>query len=144
MTTFPRWYTPVVVLAIVWNALGCFAVFSDLSLTPEQVAAMPQAMQDAYQQRPTWSVIASAVAVLGGLLGSLLLAQKNPRAPVLLWASLVGVVLQDISFALNASSRALMDTLTLLMQGAVLVIALLLLKLGYKVIDWRLAAFDQR
>lgn len=139
MNLFPRWYTPVVVLAVLWNALGCFAVFADLSLTAEQVAQLSQAMQDAYNARPLWSVIASAVAVLGGLLGSLLLLQKNPRAPVLLWASLGGIVLQDISFVLDANARAVLDSTALVMQGLVLVIALALLKLGYKVIEWRLA-----
>lgn len=139
MNLFPRWYTPVVVLAVLWNAIGCFAVFSDLNLSAEQLAQMPQAMQDAYNARPTWSVIASAVAVLGGLLGSLLLVQKNPRANVLLWASLGGIVLQDLSFALDAYARAVMDSSALVMQGLVLVIALALLKLGYKVIEWRLA-----
>lgn len=139
MNLFPRWYTPVVVLAVLWNALGCFAVFSDVSLTPEQVAQLSQAMQDAYNTRPTWSVIASAVAVLGGLLGSLLLLQKNPRANVLLWASLGGIVLQDLSFVLDANAQAVLDSTALVMQGLVLVIALALLKLGYKVIEWRLA-----
>lgn len=139
MNQFPRWYTPVAVLAVLWNALGCFAVYTDLSLTAEQVAQLPQAMQDAYHARPTWSVIASAVAVLGGLLGSLLLLQKNPRANVLLWASLGGIVLQDISIVLDAYARAVVDNTALVMQGLVLVIALALLKLGYKVIEWRLA-----
>jgi len=73
------------------------------------------------------------------LLGSLLLLQKNPRANVLLWASLGGIVLQDVSFVLDAYARAVLDNAALVMQGLVLVIALALIKLGYKVIEWRLA-----
>lgn len=143
MSAFPRWYTPVVVLAVLWNALGCFAIYTDLTLTSDQVAAMTPPMQAAYQHRADWSVIASVVAVLGGLLGSLLLLQKNPRAPVLLWASLLGLLVQDVSFALDPYARPLLDGTAIAIQSLVLLIAVVLLRLGYQVVRWRMAAFDK-
>ena len=130
MTAIAKWFYPVVVLALLWNLMGLFAFWTDITMPPEQIAAMPAAMQEAYQSRPLWSVLATAAAVLGGTLGTVLLLLRLPLATPLLLVSLLGVVLQDISFALDPAARALIDQTVIILQSLVLLIAVALLYLA--------------
>ncbi len=130
MATVTKWFYPVLVLALLWNLLGLFVFWTDLNMTPEQIAAMPAAMQEVYQNRPLWSVLATAAAVICGTLGTVLLLLRLPLATPLLLISLLGVVLQDISFALNPAARALIDQTAIILQGLVLLIAVALLYLA--------------
>lgn len=62
---------PVAIVALLWNLLGCAALLTDVTLTPEDVVKMSPAQQALYESRPAWAVAATAVAVLGGALGRL-------------------------------------------------------------------------
>ena len=91
MQTAPKWFKPVAIVALLWNALGCAAYLSDVMLTPEDLAAMSTADQAIYAARPAWAVAASAFAVWGGALGSIgLILRKRWATPVLI-VSLAGV-----------------------------------------------------
>lgn len=117
----PLWFTIVAILALLWNLLGLLAVGLDLylvatgTLTPEQ-----RALVDA---RPIWTVSGSVIAVVAGTLGSLaLLIRRRWAVPVLLM-SLLGLVVQDVGFAMMFGNSAL-DISVLIIQSAVLVIAI--------------------
>ena len=130
MATVAKWFYPCGGAGIVMNLMGLFAFWTDVSMTPEQIATMPAAMQEAYQSRPLWSVLATAAAVLGGTLGTVLLLLRLPLATPLLLVSLFGVVLQDISFALDPAARALIDQTVIILQSLVLLIAVALVYLA--------------
>ena len=38
MTAAPKWFKPVVIVALLWNLLGCMAYLSDVMLTPADIA----------------------------------------------------------------------------------------------------------
>jgi hypothetical protein len=123
MNPTPKWYLPVTIVALLWNLVGCAALYQDLMLTPEDIAKMPADAQALYAARPGWSVVASAVAVLGGALGSLGLILRKRWATPLLIASLAGVILQDVSlFAM--SGKAAVPSAAFVLQGLVLLIAI--------------------
>jgi hypothetical protein len=123
MNPTPKWYLPVTIVALLWNLVGCAALFQDLMLTPEDIAKLPADAQALYAARPGWSVVATAVAVLGGALGCVGLIMRRRWATPLLIASLVGVVLQDISlFAM--SGKAAVPSAAFVLQGLVLLIAI--------------------
>jgi len=124
MATVAKWFYPVLVLALLWNLMGLFVFWTDATMTPEQVAAMPAAMQDVYNSRPLWSVLSTAAAVIGGTLGTVLLLLRLPLAMPLLIMSLAGVILQDVSFAVQPAARALIDQTVIMLQGLVLLVAL--------------------
>lgn len=124
MVTVAKWFYPVLVLALLWNLMGLFVFWTDATMTPEQVAAMPAAMQDVYNSRPLWSVLSTAAAVIGGTLGTVLLLLRLPLAMPLLIMSLAGVILQDVSFAVQPAARALIDQTVIMLQGLVLLVAL--------------------
>ncbi len=85
MNTTPKWYLPVVILALLWNMAGCAAYLKDVMLTPEDVAKLSAEMQALYAARPAWSVAATAIAVWAGLAGCIgLIMRKRWAAPVLI------------------------------------------------------------
>jgi len=52
MTTTPRWFLAVAVIALLWNAFGLLAVVSDLSLSKDAIAKLPSEQQALYAARP--------------------------------------------------------------------------------------------
>ena len=123
MNPTPKWYLPVTIAALLWNLIGCAAFFQDLMLTPGDIAKLPADAQALYAARPGWSVVATAVAVLGGALGCLGLIMRRRWATPVLIASLVGLILQDVSlFAM--SGEAAVPPSAFGLQGLVLLIAI--------------------
>lgn len=117
----PRWFTPVVVVALLWNLIGLAAIVSDIR------GAMA-AGEAAAAARPLWSVMASVVAVVGGTLGCLALLLRSRLATRLFVASLAGLVLQDAGLVLAARGAA--NPAVIVLQGLVFAIAVALLWLA--------------
>lgn len=128
----PRWFTVVVAVALLWNILGLLAVLADLRLSPADIAALPEQQQALYKARPLWSVGASLVAVVGGTLGCLALLLRKRASLALLYASLLGVVLQDIGIFIAAGAGKLAGPVPFILQGLVLVIAAGLVFLAHR------------
>ena len=98
--------------------------------TPADIAALPAQQQALYKARPLWSVGASIVAVVGGTLGCLALLLRKRAALILLYASLLGVVLQDFGIFVVAGAGRVANPVPLVLQGLVLVISVALIYLG--------------
>lgn len=124
----PKWYTPVVVIALLWNLMGCAAYLMDVSLSAEAVAAMSPAEQSLYASRPVWGVAAYAIAVWGGLAGCIGLLLRKRWATGALAASLIGLLVQD--GALFGLAKVPIPSSVVILQGIVLVVAVLLLVLA--------------
>jgi hypothetical protein len=127
-TLAPKWYTPVTIVALLWNLIGCAAYLSDVMLTPEDVASMPEPQQALYAARTAWAVAATAIAVWGGAAGSLGLILRKRWAMPLLLASLAGLLVQDVG--LLSVSAAAAAPAALVLQGLVLAIAIGLIALA--------------
>ena len=128
----PTWFKIVAVVALLWNLLGCFAFFSDLRLTPEDLAKLPAAQQALYAARPGWAVAATAVAVFGGVLGSIgLLLGKKWALPVFV-LSLLGILAQDFGLFVLAKGASLAGPVAVVMQGIVLAVGIGLVLLSRK------------
>ena len=122
MSPAPKWYLPVTILALLWNLAGCAAYLSDVMLTPDDVARMPEAQQVLYAARTAWAVSATAIAVWGGAAGSLGLILRKRWAMPLLLASLAGLIVQDAGlFSVSGAAAA---PAALVLQGLVLVIGI--------------------
>lgn len=128
----PRWFTVVAVVALLWNLIGLVAVLGDLSLSAEQLAALPQDQQALHAARPLWSVAGSVLAVAAGTLGCVFLLLRKRWAVAAFVASLVGIVLQDAGLFIVAAAVQSPGTVAAVMQGVVLLIALGLLLLSRK------------
>ena len=134
MAQAPKWYTPVAVVALLWNLVGCMAYLSDVMLTPEAVAKLNAAQQAMYASRPAWSVAATAVAVWFGAAGSVGLIMRKRWATPLLFASLAGVIGQDAWLFGLSSASAQASAVVYVLQGLVLLIAIGLVVLARKAV----------
>ena len=132
MNTSPVWFKIVAVIALLWNVLGCIAFFSDLRLSPEDLAALPEAQQALYAARPAWAVVATAVAVFGGFLGCIGLLLGRKWAFVVLVLSLIGILVQDYGLFVLAEGASLAGPVAMVMQGIVLVVGIGLVLLSHK------------
>ncbi|MES2124917.1 MAG: hypothetical protein V4503_09570 [Gemmatimonadota bacterium] len=129
----PKWFKPVVVVALLWNLIGCASYLFDVTRSPEAIAALPADQQAMWAARPAWGVSATAVAVWFGALGCIgLLLRKRWAASVLL-VSLIGVVAQDIGMFFLSGVPAGSDAIpasAYAIQGMVLLISIALLMLA--------------
>ena len=130
----PKWFVPVAIAALLWNLLGCFAYLSDAMLTADDLAKMTAAQQALYAARPSWSVGATAIAVWGGAAGCLGLILRKRWATPLLFASLAGVILQDISLLMLSGAMAETGATVLALQGLVLLVAVGLVLLARRAV----------
>lgn len=84
----------IAVIALLWNIIGVISFYMHVFISEETLAALPEAERNLYGQYPLWTEIVFAVAVLGGLLGSIgLLMRKSWCRPVFI-ISLIAIVFQ--------------------------------------------------
>jgi hypothetical protein len=125
----PPWFWMIGTLALLWNLAGLAAFVAHLMVTPDAIAQLPPAQAKLYTEAPEWLNVAFAIAVVGGVLASVMLLLRNITAVMLYSVSLLGVLAQN-------SYRFLMsDAVDVLGQGAMamplLVITLSVVLLGY-------------
>ena len=93
--SFPRWFKPVAVLAIVWNAFGVAMYLSSVGLFGDPLAGLSAAERTAAASIPGWITGAFALGTFSGLIGSLgLLLRKEWAQPVLILSLLALLVLE--------------------------------------------------
>tara|TARA_Y100000589_G_scaffold271041_1_gene263522 strand:- start:4722 stop:5144 length:423 start_codon:yes stop_codon:yes gene_type:complete len=126
MTTMTKGTKIFAWIMVVWNAMGVLAFVSQLLMTPEMIAQLPEAQQETYKNIPTWSMVAYALAVFGGLLGSLMLALGKKLAFPLLVVSLAGVLVQQFYNFVIIDSIALLGPSVVILPAVVVIISILL------------------
>jgi hypothetical protein len=93
-TMTPRWFVILALIIAIWNLMGVMAFMMQITMTVEQVLALPEKEQTLYQDIPLWVNIAFGLAVTGGSLGCIALAFKKAIALPILIISLLGVLVQ--------------------------------------------------
>ncbi|GJL93863.1 MAG: hypothetical protein DHS20C05_02680 [Hyphococcus sp.] len=116
----------ITVVAIFWNLVGVASFFAQIMMTPETLAALPEAERTLYENMPVWVLVAFAVAVFGGLGGSIALALKKAIATALFSASLVGVIVQLIYNFVIANTMEVYGASSIILPLVVLIIAIFL------------------
>lgn len=90
----PVFYWIVAGVLLVWNAIGCFACYSQLAISAEKLARLPDKQRQAWLDQPPTIKAAYVVAVGAGLLGAIALLFRSLAAGPLFIASLVAVIVQ--------------------------------------------------
>lgn len=88
----PAWFWIVAVLALLWNLFGLAMFYMQYSMTPEQLAQLPEAQRTVQQGLPAWLYAVNGIAVVLGTVGSLLLLLGRRLALPMLWLSFIAVV----------------------------------------------------
>lgn len=133
----PIWFIIIAIVALLWNSMGTFMFITDVTKTPEDIAAMDAAMQPFYQNVPLWNWLAYGLAVFAGLLGSIGLLMKRKWANKMFVFSLIGILIQNFfSFVVDDAMEAL-DNAKYVMPTLVIGIGIGLLFLSKKGIQNR-------
>ncbi len=90
----PGWYWIVAVLALLWAAAGCFAYVSQVTISPEDFAQLPEAQRQIWESMPGWVTGAYALAVWISLAGAVALLLRRRLARTAYLASLIAVLIQ--------------------------------------------------
>ena len=128
----PKWFMIVSVILLVWNLLGVMAYIMQITMSPEALAALPEAQRQLYESTPAWVTAAFAVAVNGGALGCVLLLLKRNLAGIFLQLSLAGVLVQMFHSFFMSKSFEVFGPGGLIMPIMVIVIAIYLVMLAAK------------
>lgn len=122
----PIWFWVVSGLALLWNLGGVAAFVQQMMDLEGSVAAIPEESREAVLQllrdTPAWVTVAFAVAVFGGVLGSIGLLARQKWALWMFALSLVGVVVQQSYTFLMTDMMSLLQTTDLILPAMVLVI----------------------
>ena len=90
----PVWFWIVAVLALLWELAGCFAFYTQMTMTPEAMAKLPVAQREIWEATPVWINAAYGVAVVVGLAGAILLLLRRRLAATAFLVSLAAVIVQ--------------------------------------------------
>jgi len=113
--------------ALIWNLIGLVFYIGHVTISPEALAAMPQAQQDFFTETPTWATAAFALGVNAGVLGSLFLLFRKAWAVPMFVLSLVAVVVQDIDAFVLRDGFSVVGVNGIIIPSMVVAIAIALL-----------------
>ncbi|MEL6113438.1 MAG: hypothetical protein AAFR20_11610 [Pseudomonadota bacterium] len=123
----PASFWIISVLALLWNLIGVMAFVSEVMMTPEQIAALPDGQRALYTDRPIWSMVFFAVGVGTGVLGSVLLLVRRRLAVPVFIVSFLAIITYDGYWLFVRDGLAVTPMGGLVLIGAVISIALALI-----------------
>ena len=123
----PRTHLWIAGAALLWNLLGLLAFAMQVSMSPEQVAALPAADRAVHDATPAWLTMAFAIAVGGGVLGSIGLLLRQRWAAAAFAVSLLALVGQIVGGYLVTPAWQASGAAGAAMAALLLVIAVALL-----------------
>lgn len=131
----PKWLKAVVALAFVWNLMGIFNFYTQITLTEEAITALPLSEQELMNSTPLWSLIAFGIGVFGGTLGCVGLFIQKKWAFYPLLFSLIAVMAQMGYWLFFTKAVEVYGNSTYAMPMVVILVAYLLLRLSKNGVD---------
>ena len=115
------------VIALLWNLIGLWAYYTNVTATPDMLAALYDEVQIALiEATPAWATSMTAIAVTAGVLGSIFLLLRNKLCVPLFLVSLMALIVQDIYIFGMTDSLAVFGKQPLILQTIVFLIAVFL------------------
>src|ERR1700741_3009572 len=90
----PAWFWAVAILALLWELMGVGSYLYHVTMSAEDIAALPDGQRQLMEATPPWVMGAFATAVFSGLLGAVGLVMRRSWAKPLMILSLVAAVVQ--------------------------------------------------
>ena len=92
----PIWYWGVAGIALLWNLVGVYVFYIQITASPEWLASLSEVRRAMVAAYPIWFNIAFGVSVVGGTLGCIALLFKKEFAVPLFITSSIGVLAQMV------------------------------------------------
>lgn len=124
------WYWIVCGIALIWNLMGVMAYVAQVTMSPEALQALSDDERMLYENTPVWATSAFALAVWGGVLGSLLLLLRRKLATPVLMISLAGILVQMYHAFFMSKSIEVYGPGGMVMPAMVILIAIYLVWLS--------------
>lgn len=121
----PIWFWIVSVVALLWNLMGLFAFYSDMTISNDALSAMTSEQRGLYETQPLWAKIAFGGSVIFGVLGCIGLLMRKRFASQLLLLSLA-CVLAQMAHGFLSNAYEIMGATSMIMGVTVLIFALFL------------------
>lgn len=90
----PIGFWGLAIICLVWNLLGVMAYIAQVTMSPEALAALPEAERALFESTPAWVNGVFALSVFGGTLGCIALLLRQGWAVWLFVISLLSVLAQ--------------------------------------------------
>jgi hypothetical protein len=128
-SNYPLWLSIVSIVFIVWNFLGVFNFFGQLTISEQELLQLPIDHQNLINNRPLWALIGFGVAVVAGAFWSLALFVKKKIAIFFVQLSFLAVMVDYVysSFIFEAQKPIANFELilaTLIISSAILLVLL--------------------
>jgi len=117
----------IAVAALVWNAIGCFQYLMMQLFSEEIMMNLPEAERELMANIPSWVTSAFAIAVWGGLLGTVLLLLRKKLAKTLFIVSFLALLVQLYYQFIVIDSMAVYGPNGLIMPIMIVAIAIFLI-----------------
>lgn len=129
VSMLPKRFWIIAVLALLWNLLGLAMFVMQVTMTPETLAAMPDAQRAVVEATPPWLDAVFGVAVASGVLGAVGLLLRRRWAVAMFALSLAAVLLQVLGGYLVTPAWSTSGPAGLTLPALLIAIAIALL--GY-------------
>ena len=123
----PVWFWIVGVISLLWNLMGLMAFAAQMTMTEESMAAFPPEQQELFKNIPTFVYLFFGLAVIGGVLGCILLLMRNKFAVPVLALSLLGVLVQYGHMFFMTRTMEVMGAGAMVLPALVVVISIALI-----------------
>lgn len=124
-TQVPIWFWIIGVISLLWNLMGLYAFYSDMTISQDALAAMTEAKRGLYETQPLWAKVVFGGAVILGAIGSLGLLLKKKWAAQILLLSLA-CVLGQMAHGFMSNAYEIQGSSSIIMAVVILVYALFL------------------
>ena len=126
-TKLPVWFWVVAVAALLWNLMGVASYLGFTTMSAEAIAKLPEDQQALLTNYPVWATAAFAIAVFGGVAGSILLLLRQGFTTPVFGVSLTAIVIQ-MTWCLGLSgAMAVYGVRSMVMPMLVIVVGAFLL-----------------
>ena len=83
--TPPRWLLPASIISMLWNLMGVWSFVTNWQMSKTGYAGLPNVQRELWNDMPTWTWVAFAIAVGCGTVAAIaLLLRKRLAAPLFL------------------------------------------------------------
>ena len=122
------WHIWVVgIVSLLWNSIGAMDFVMTQTKNEAYMSAFTPEQLSFFYGLPTWTVIAWAVAVWGGVIGSIVLLMRNRFAVHVFLFSFIAMVITSFqNYVLSNGLEVIGDTFALVFSAVIFVVALLL------------------
>lgn len=129
-TTPATWFWIIGAIALLWNLLGVFSYISQVTISEETIAAMPEAERALIEGIPAWANGLFAIAVFSGVAGCIMLLLRKQLATPLFGVSLLSASIQMFWWLFMTNSMAVYGATWIIMPALVIAAAVFLVWLS--------------